>query len=79
MDRFDSGNLHSWRGTRFATRDRLPVVGPWQNNPQHGLWVNTGLGSRGLSWCLLNAELLAAQLQGEPLPIDARLANKLAL
>ncbi len=76
--RFDSGDLHHWRGTRFATRDRLPVVGPWLNSPQPGLWLNAGLGSRGLSWCLLNAELLAAQLHGEPLPVDAWLAGKLA-
>ena len=78
-DRFATGNLQSWRGTRFATRDRLPLVGPLLNNPQTGLWLNTGLGSRGLSWCLLNAEILAAQLGGEPLPIDAQLAAKLAL
>ena len=78
-DRFESGNLESWRGTRFATRDRLPLVGPWLNTPEPGLWVNTGLGSRGLSWCLLTAELLAARLHGEPLPIDAQLAGKMAL
>jgi tRNA 5-methylaminomethyl-2-thiouridine biosynthesis bifunctional protein len=78
-ERFAKGNLESWRGTRFATRDRLPLVGPWLNTPETGLWVNTGLGSRGLSWCLLTAELLAARLHGEPLPIDAQLAGKLAL
>jgi tRNA 5-methylaminomethyl-2-thiouridine biosynthesis bifunctional protein len=33
------------------------------------------MGSRGLSFAGLCAELLAAQLHGEPLPIDSQLAK----
>ena len=76
--RFAQGEVNAWRGIRYATRDRLPVVGPWSGQPSMGLWINTGLGSRGLSWCLLNAELVAAQVCGEPLPIEAKLAAALA-
>jgi len=35
----------------------------------------TGMGSRGLSFAALCAELLAAQLHGEPLPVDNQLAK----
>jgi tRNA 5-methylaminomethyl-2-thiouridine biosynthesis bifunctional protein len=33
------------------------------------------MGSRGLSFAALCAELLAASLHGEPLPVDRRLAQ----
>ena len=42
-----------------------------------GLWASTAMGARGLTLALLCGELLAARLQGEPLPIDARLAKAL--
>jgi len=35
----------------------------------------TGMGSRGLSFAALCAELLAAQLHGEPLPVESQLAK----
>ncbi|WP_168173555.1 hypothetical protein [Polaromonas sp. A23] len=36
------------------------------------------MGSRRLTFALMCAELLAAQLHGEPLPMEARLANALS-
>lgn len=72
------GSIQSWRGTRHATADRLPIVGPLMTGASPTLWISTGLGSRGLSLCVLCAELLAAQLGGEPLPIEASLAKKLS-
>jgi tRNA 5-methylaminomethyl-2-thiouridine biosynthesis bifunctional protein len=33
------------------------------------------MGARGLTRAVLCGELLAARLQGEPLPLDARLAR----
>jgi tRNA 5-methylaminomethyl-2-thiouridine biosynthesis bifunctional protein len=36
--------------------------------------VTTAMGSRGLTFSALCAELLAAQLHAEPLPMEARLA-----
>lgn len=69
-----------WAQLRCASTDRLPLVGPLL--PAQALsdgllspWVATAMGSRGLTWALLCAELLAARLHAEPLP----LANPLAL
>ena len=42
-----------------------------------GLYVNLGHGARGLAYTPLSAELLAAQINDEPLPIPQELANAL--
>jgi tRNA 5-methylaminomethyl-2-thiouridine biosynthesis bifunctional protein len=77
QSRFESGSAKAWRGLRCTTADRLPLLGPiGQGAP--GLWLNTGYGARGLTWSVLCAELLAARLNGEPWPIAASLADKLA-
>ena len=62
---------------RCTAPDRLPIVGPVDPAHLPGLWVNTAMGARGLTLALLCGELLAARLQGEPLPLDARLAKAL--
>lgn len=67
--------LHAWAGVRCATPTRLPSVGPVAS--ADGVWVCTGMGSRGLTFAALCAELLAAQLHGEPLPVEQRLARAL--
>ncbi len=71
---FETGQVHGWAGVRCATPDRLPMVGP---TAAPGLWVSTGMGSRGLTFALLCGEMLAARLHGEPLPIERRLALRL--
>lgn len=38
-----------------------------------GLWVSLGHGSRGISSCLLSAEIIAARIANEPLPIETDL------
>ncbi|HVR50867.1 MAG TPA: FAD-dependent 5-carboxymethylaminomethyl-2-thiouridine(34) oxidoreductase MnmC [Pseudorhodoferax sp.] len=63
----------AWAGVRCASPDRLPLAGPWGQ----GLWVLTALGARGLTLAPLAAELLAARLHGEPLPLPARLVAAL--
>ena len=69
----------TWARVRCAAYDRLPLAGPAGQTADElpGLWVLTGLGSRGLTLSLLCGELLAARLHGEPLPLDARLAQAL--
>lgn len=78
----------TWSQVRCAAYDRMPVVGPigplspvgqtaQDTQDLAGLWVLTGLGSRGLTLSLLCGELLAARLHGEPLPLDAKLAQAL--
>ena len=76
--RFEQAQVSSWTGTRCITSDRLPAVGSLDFGPNPSLWVSTGMGSRGLTYAALCAELLAAQLNGEPLPIEASLAKSMA-
>ncbi|MDO8772126.1 MAG: FAD-dependent oxidoreductase [Burkholderiaceae bacterium] len=73
--RFQRGEVRNWVGVRCTYRDRLPIVGQVAS----GLWLCTALASRGLTLAPLCAELLAAQLQGEPLPLGKRQARALGL
>lgn len=72
---FESGELKQWKNTRCVTTDRLPVVGPLETADAPGLWICAGLGSRGLSFSVLCAELLAARWGAEPWPVEAGLAR----
>ncbi|MGP1685199.1 MAG: FAD-dependent cmnm(5)s(2)U34 oxidoreductase, partial [Giesbergeria sp.] len=58
--------------------DRLPIVGPVNAAALPGLWVCTAMGARGLTRAVLCGELLAAQLHGEPLPLETRLARAMS-
>ena len=70
----DTPRVHGWAGVRCGVHDRLPMTGRVPDTPD-GLYMNTAMGSRGLTLGLLCGELLAAQWHGEPLPIEARLAK----
>jgi tRNA 5-methylaminomethyl-2-thiouridine biosynthesis bifunctional protein len=72
---FDRGEHRSWSGVRCASRDRRPLLG----TIAPGLWISTAMGSRGLTFAALCAELMAARLHGEPLPLEQRLARALDL
>ena len=74
---FASGQVRSWAAVRCTAPDRLPIVGPVDAQALPGLWACTAMGARGLTLALLCGELLTARLQGEPLPLDARLAKAL--
>lgn len=76
--RFAGAQIQAWSGTRCTTIDRMPAVGPLDAGSHPCLWVSTGMGSRGLTYAALCAELLAAQMGGEPLPVEASLARTLA-
>jgi tRNA 5-methylaminomethyl-2-thiouridine biosynthesis bifunctional protein len=59
---------------RYSIGSRLPAQHlPWLD----GLFVNSGHGSKGLLTAPLCAEIIAATLAGEPLPVDAPLARAL--
>ncbi len=75
--RFAHGEVRAWSGLRCATVDRLPAAGPLDDGAQPQLWISTGMGARGLSYALLCAELLAAEIGAEPLPVEASLARAL--
>ena len=67
--------LDGWAGFRTTVPDRLPVFGA---TATQGIYCATGLGSRGLLWAPLGAELIASQLEGEPLPLARDLAGALS-
>lgn len=77
-DQFKGERAQGWAGIRCATPNRLPLVMPLKTTDAASpVWLCTGMGSRGLSFAALCGELLAAQLHGEPLPIEQRLAHSL--
>jgi tRNA 5-methylaminomethyl-2-thiouridine biosynthesis bifunctional protein len=87
--RFDPATLEGMVGFRAVSPDRLPLIGAFADegaaapsNPlpatlprREGLYGAFAYGSRGLLWAGLGAELLACMLEGEPLPLEARLAD----
>jgi tRNA 5-methylaminomethyl-2-thiouridine biosynthesis bifunctional protein len=77
-------------GFRSVAPDRLPLVGALPDPAcilgaerlrelprQAGLYALLGYASRGLTWAPLAAELLAAGLEGEPLPLETSLVAAL--
>ena len=86
----DGAPLAGRVGFRCVAPDRLPLVGRLpdfaaagaterlRDVPRHpGLHGLLGYASRGLIWAPLAAELLAAQLEGEPLPLEMTLVDAL--
>jgi tRNA 5-methylaminomethyl-2-thiouridine biosynthesis bifunctional protein len=67
--------LKGWTGFRATVPDRLPIFG---TTTIEGVYTATGLGSRGLLWAPLGAELLACQLEGEPLPLPRDLGGAIS-
>lgn len=74
---FAQGQVASWTSVRCASADRRPLVGPCDASEPDGVWLCTAMGSRGLSFVVLCAELLAARWHAEPLPLPSRLAAAL--
>ncbi len=76
---------------RCVTPDRLPVIGAVPDSAAAaegrpldqarfvprlpGLFMFTGLGSRGITWSALGAQTLAAWISGAPSPLEADLLN----
>lgn len=77
---FAQGRVNSWAGVRCASADRRPLVGPLDPHDATAwpdVWLCSAMGSRGLSFAALCAELLAARWHGEPLPLPGKLAHAL--
>lgn len=81
----DAAGLAGGVGFRAVVADRLPLVGPlpdpdapWTGADQvavrEGLHAIGAFASRGLVWSALAGEVLAARIDGEPLPIETDLA-----
>ena len=65
-----------WAGWRAVVGGRLPVIG--QVHGLDDIWLSCAFGSRGLTWAPLAADLLAATLEGEPLPLERSLQRAVA-
>jgi tRNA 5-methylaminomethyl-2-thiouridine biosynthesis bifunctional protein len=74
---FMKGAVQAWTGTRCVTHDRLPLVGALQKTDKPTLWINAGMGARGLSFSALCAQWLVALMCCEPWPVEAPLAQGL--
>lgn len=86
----DPSRINGRVGFRPVSSDRLPMIGAVPlpgpvaaDTPlaaiarRHGLHVVSGFGARGLVWSALAGELLAAQIEGEPLPLEHDLCKAL--
>jgi tRNA 5-methylaminomethyl-2-thiouridine biosynthesis bifunctional protein len=67
------GKLENRVAFRAVTPDRLPVVGKLGDD----VYGAFAFGSRGLIWAALAAEMIASELEGEPLPLEGKLADAL--
>lgn len=53
---------------RAMSADRLPVLGELPAEP--GLFSCLALGSRGMTWAALAAEIVASRIDGDPIPVE---------
>ena len=84
---FGDGITPEMLGGRVAFRamsfDRLPVLGALTDpksqhrNGDDGLFVCLALGSRGMTWAALAAEIVASRVTGEPMPVERSLLKAL--
>ncbi len=64
---------------RCTTHDYQPVAGPMKTqngSPLHGIYLFTGLGSKGLTYAPLLAEYLGDLISGQPLCLPGNLAKR---
>ena len=86
----DATELQGRTAWRWSSRDRLPVIGAVPDvtprlgarldQPRFvprlpGLFVFTALGSRGIGWSALGAQVLASIIAGAPVPLEASLLD----
>ena len=72
-----SKDVRGWVGVRCTLHDRLPLVGSVADSPA-GLWINSAMGSRGLTLGLLCSEILVAQMTNQPPPVDSALVRAIS-
>ena len=63
-----------YKALKVDARTAFEGDAPWLS----GLYVNVGHGSKGLITCPLSAEVLAAQINAEPYPIEQQLVDILS-
>jgi tRNA 5-methylaminomethyl-2-thiouridine biosynthesis bifunctional protein len=77
VDGLQTDNLPGWAGFRAVLPGRLPALGPLVSAGCEGLWMQTAGASRGLTWSVLGAELVADAIEGVPLTLQKSLLNRL--
>ncbi len=70
-------SVRGWVGVRCTLHDRLPLMGSVSEAPA-GLWINSAMGSRGLTLGLLCSEILVAQMTGHPSPVEDHLIRAIS-
>jgi tRNA 5-methylaminomethyl-2-thiouridine biosynthesis bifunctional protein len=55
----------------------MPLIGTVAALP--GLWLACAYGSRGLTWSALAGDVVAATLNGEPLPVERDLLGAITV
>jgi tRNA 5-methylaminomethyl-2-thiouridine biosynthesis bifunctional protein len=68
-------------GLRAVSRDRLPIVGSLSDlkgADAEGLYCAFAFASRAITLCSLSARIIAARIEGEPLPVESDLARALS-
>ena len=73
---FADSALSGWAGWRAVLPGRLPAIGAIDE--EQTLWAVAGLASRGLTWSSLAGDLVAAALNGEPLPLETDIIDKIS-
>ena len=71
------GALCNLEALRDATRADHPRFVPRRRDASGGLYVFSGLGSRGIAWAALGAQVLASWVSGAPCPVEADLRDAL--
>jgi tRNA 5-methylaminomethyl-2-thiouridine biosynthesis bifunctional protein len=69
----DAAQLKYWGGVRCASVNRMPKVGPLDEQQFPGLYLLTAMGSRGLTLSLLCADVLAALMEKSKPPVSESL------
>jgi D-hydroxyproline dehydrogenase subunit beta len=68
--------IRVWTGFRPATPDKLPLIGPWSEDPT--VLVATGHEGLGITTCLATAKLICAHItnQRAEIPLDRYLPSR---
>lgn len=79
-DRLPMVGALPWSDDRLASQPDLPRLDqirmvPRERSEHGGLYIVTGLGSRGITWTALVGELLAHWVTGSPCPIEVDLRD----
>ena len=62
----DPHQIRAWNGVRCASVNRLPKLGPLDEQRLPGLHMLSAMGSRGLTLALLCAQAVADRIEGKP-------------